>query len=72
MTSVDLTKNLWLFDVEVDPEENDDVSASHPDVVHHLLERLLAYNKTAAPVTYPPIDAQSAPSLHGGVWSPWQ
>ena len=66
------TKNLWLFDLEKDPFEREDVSASNPAVVNLLLERLAYYNSTALPPHYPPEDPQAAPDKHGGWWVPWR
>ena len=65
-------KNVWLFDVAADPWERHDLSDKRPDIVKSLLERLAFYNSTAVPVRYPPMDPNSYPSKHGGVWSPWQ
>lgn len=65
-------KNLWLFNIAVDPEERDDLSEQYPDVVRKMLDRLQAYNATAVPVRYPKPDPRSNPKLHGGVWGPWE
>ena len=64
-------KNLWLFDIEKDPEERTDVSEQYPKVIKQMLDRLVSYNNTAVPCRYPPDDPQSNPDLHGGVWGPW-
>ncbi|XP_064616011.1 arylsulfatase B-like [Liolophura sinensis] len=66
------TKNLWLFNIAVDPEERDDISEQYPDMVRKMLERLQAYNVTAVPVRYPKPDPRSNPKLHGGAWGPWE
>ncbi len=65
-------KNLWLFDVEKDPQERKDVSAVYPDVVNMMLYKLAQYNATAVPAVFPPQDPRSNPELHGGVWGPWE
>ncbi|GFO46215.1 hypothetical protein PoB_007272000 [Plakobranchus ocellatus] len=65
-------KNVWLFNVALDPVEVIDLSGSHMDRVHSMLDRLAAYNKTAVPPTYPQSDPQCDPKLHGGFWGPWQ
>jgi len=70
----DLSKdkqNLWLFDIQNDPNEHKDLSKLRPDKVKLLLERLSAYNATAVPCRNPDADPNAAPSKHGGAWGPW-
>ena len=64
-------KNVWLFDIENDPNERDDVSDSQTGTVRFLLDRLAYYNSTAVPVRYPEFDPDADPAKHGGVWGPW-
>ncbi len=65
-------KNLWLFDIEDDPEERHDVAHERWDVVRVMLRKLADYNATAVPVIFPNgPDPKGAPSLHNGVWEPW-
>lgn len=64
-------KNLWLFNIKLDPYEKNDLADSHPEIVNKLLAKLASYNATAVPCRYPPVDPQSNPSLHGGVYGPW-
>ncbi|XP_046580315.1 arylsulfatase B-like isoform X1 [Haliotis rubra] len=68
----DKEKNLWLFDIAKDPNEHNDLSASQPDIVKKLLDRLEYYQKTAVPPRYPDPDPKCDPKLHGGVWGPWE
>ena len=65
-------KNVWLFDLDSDPNEHMDLSSKHPDVVRHLLDRLAIFNSTAVPCLYPHNDPKSNPDLHGGIWGPWE
>ena len=39
-------KTLWLFDLEKDPAEHNDIAAQHPDIVESLKTRLEKYRKT--------------------------
>ncbi|BFZ15529.1 hypothetical protein BsWGS_18568 [Bradybaena similaris] len=66
------TKNVWLFNVKLDPTESNDLSDSRPDLVQELLHRLVVYNSTAVPPTYPQSDPNCDPKLHGGYWGPWE
>lgn len=64
-------KNIWLFDVELDPLEKVDLSDMYPDVVHKLLDKLTAYNAGAETCRYPSDDPNAAPTKHNGTWIPW-
>ena len=64
-------KNIWLFNITADPNEQQDLSESHPQIVRQLLDRLAYYNSTAVPCLFENTDPQSNPELHGGAWSPW-
>ena len=59
-------KNIWLFDVESDPEEIKDLSLIYPNVVHQLLSLLAFYNKSAVSCRYPNKDPASDPSHKRG------
>ncbi|RUS91746.1 hypothetical protein EGW08_000454 [Elysia chlorotica] len=65
-------KNLWLFNIRDDPSERYDLSASEPEVVRRLLDRISHYNSTALPPQFPPSDPACDPKLHGGFWGPWR
>ena len=41
-------KQLFLFDLDVDPAEHNDISAHHPDIVEKLKARLETYAATMA------------------------
>ena len=65
-------KNLWLFDINKDPTEQNDVSTKYPSVVKEMLDKLVAYNATSVPCRYPPDDPAANPEKHGGAWQPWR
>ena len=69
--SEDFHKNVWLFNIEEDPEERSDLSFRFPTVAKRLLQRLHEHNMTAVPCNYPDFDPSSDPKLHGGFWGPW-
>ena len=62
---------MWLFDIENDPNEREDLSDSNPGIVRFLLDRLAYYNSTAVPVSFPERDPEADPAKHGGVRGPW-
>lgn len=64
-------KNIWLFNIAVDPLEKTDLSDDRPDIVADLLLRLASFNATAVPVFWRPDDPRASPHLHGGYWRPW-
>nr|XP_061800365.1 arylsulfatase B-like [Nerophis lumbriciformis] len=63
-------KPIMLFDVEKDPEERNEVSASHPAVVDRLLARLNHHQQSALPVHFPDDDPHCDPGPTGA-WGPW-
>ena len=62
---------VWLFNITADPHERNDVSASFPDVVSKLKQRIEVYNSTHVEQLRPDFDPKSDPSNFGGVWTPW-
>ncbi|KAK6182985.1 hypothetical protein SNE40_010544 [Patella caerulea] len=64
-------KNVWLFNIPKDPNENHDLSEEYPDIVDKMLDRLSYYSQTAVPVRFPEADPNCNPALRGGVWGPW-
>ena len=64
-------KNVWLFNIDNDPNEIYDLTDQRPDIVEFMLQRLAFYNSTAVDCIYPPEDPLSNPKLHGGFWGPW-
>lgn len=63
--------HIWLFDVEKDPLEKNDVHAANPDVVARLRARIESFNATHISQVEPPIDPASDPKFTDGVWTPW-
>ncbi|XP_068430524.1 arylsulfatase B [Clinocottus analis] len=66
----DPLKPVMLFDVEKDPEERTELSASFPAVVEYLLGRLQKHQKSALPVNFPDDDPRCDPGPTGA-WGPW-
>ena len=65
------TNWTWLFNIANDPNERNELSQSHPDIVQQLKERIEFYNSTHIVQMDPPIDPRSNPANFGGVWTPW-
>ncbi|XP_019860668.1 PREDICTED: arylsulfatase B-like [Amphimedon queenslandica] len=61
----------WLFNVKDDPNERNELSASHPEIVSKLKELIEAYNATHIVQMDPPIDPRSDPKKFGNIWTPW-
>ena len=64
-------KNLWLFDIVSDPNEELDLSDKRPDVVRSMLDRLQYYSETAVKAQSPKFDDRANPEKNGGAWQPW-
>ncbi|XP_065178011.1 arylsulfatase B-like [Sycon ciliatum] len=62
---------VWLFDMDDDPLEKNDVHEQHPDIVEKLRQRIEAFNATHINQMPPPVDPASNPNNFGGVWTPW-
>ncbi|KAH3868736.1 arylsulfatase B-like isoform X2 [Dreissena polymorpha] len=61
-----------LFHIPSDPCEFNNIAQSNPGIVRVLQKALSVYAATAVePVNRPP-DKNANPTLHGGVWGPWQ
>lgn len=65
-------KNVWLFNIVHDPNENKDLSQQFPEKVHDMLDRLEHYQKGMVPCPYPPLDPRANPQYRGGFWGPWK
>ena len=68
----DEDKNIWLYNIKSDPNEYTDLSDKYPEIVMLLLERLTVHNFTAVACRFPGWDTNADPSMHGGLWGPWQ
>jgi len=65
------SKNVWLFNIGNDPNEETDLFESHRDIAVGMLDRLAEYEVTAVPVRYPANDLRCDPKYHNGFWGPW-
>ena len=64
---------MFLYNIADDPDEEDEVSVSHPEIVITLLERLQAYNATSVPALDPPSDPEGIEKVkETGAWLPWK
>lgn len=70
-TSTDLN-DLCLFDLSVDPCEQNNIAAKHPDVVKKLYGLYEQYNQQYAKPANQPWDPKANPIYHHGFWSPWK
>jgi len=61
----------WLFNIEDDPNERNNVADQNPEIVRQLKERIEYYNSTHIEQLNPPLDPRSNPARFGGVWTPW-
>ncbi|KAJ8339301.1 hypothetical protein SKAU_G00360870 [Synaphobranchus kaupii] len=64
-------RSLMLFNVESDPEEKQELSEKHPEVVDFLLTRLQHYQKASIPIIFPNDDPRCDPGP-SGAWGPWE
>ncbi|XP_022532063.2 arylsulfatase B [Astyanax mexicanus] len=63
-------KQVMLFNIELDPEERNEISAHHPETVNFLLRRLEHYQEQAVPITFP-LDDPGCDPERTGAWGPW-
>ena len=67
----------YLYDIEADPSESNDVSADHPDTVAELTQRLVDVHAHAAeplycaPTKAADAEARDAFRAHGNRLGPW-
>lgn len=64
-------QNVFLFDIKNDPYETNDLSASMPNKVQEMLERMAFYQTTAVPTEFDAETTDCNPALHGDAWIPW-
>lgn len=65
-------KGPFLFNVEEDPCEMQDISYTRPRLFKILQERLANYEKETVPPENVPSDPKSFPENHNGVWYYWR
>lgn len=61
----------YLFDIERDPCETQNLVTTHRKVLRSLLKRLSVHTSYMVPPRTQPDDPRSYPENFGGVWSPW-
>ena len=65
-------KTVWLFNIENDPTESDEVSDRYPGIVNFMLGRLEKYGEVQVPPQNSPgFVWKSNPELHNGYWDSW-
>jgi len=66
-------KNVWLFDIEADPNEENDLSndSAYTTKVTELLDLLEKASETVISEPYPKAESAATPEK-GGVWGPWK
>ncbi|KAL1481440.1 hypothetical protein MTO96_034463 [Rhipicephalus appendiculatus] len=62
---------VFLFDIEKDPCELNNIAADHPEIVSTLKKRLDYFRSVATPPLSKPLDPLSFPENHDGTWAPW-
>ena len=68
----DLGNSTRLYNVEIDPGEEHDLSSSMPAKVTELAQRIAQLASEMPPPHYPDNDPAANPTLHDGAWTPWQ
>ncbi|KAI5096533.1 arylsulfatase B, partial [Silurus meridionalis] len=63
-------KKVMLFDIDTDPQERNEISHQHPEIVDFLLKRLKSLQEGAKPINFPPDDPRCDPQK-AGAWGPW-
>lgn len=61
----------YLFDIEKDPSESNDVASKYPDIVKRMLDRVKSYLHHTVPSPNPKEDPRADPRFRKGYWEPW-
>ena len=64
--------NIKLYNIESDPNEEDNVFEKFPDIVDYMIQRLQLHERGMIKCQLPKIDIRADPALHNGFWQPWQ
>ena len=67
----DNKQNIYLYNIDTDPKEDDNLYEQFPSIVEHMLRRLEYYEQGMVSTQFPNIDINANPKLHGGFWQPW-
>ena len=70
ITIIILSLIVYIFTISDDPNEHNDISEQHPDIVKKLKARIEEYKKSYVHPQQPPIDPKSNPDHYGGFWTP--
>ncbi|XP_054925399.1 arylsulfatase B-like [Dermacentor andersoni] len=62
---------VFLFDIEKDPCELNNLAKERPEIVSDFMKRLDAYRSVAVPARNLPYDPASSPENHNRTWAPW-
>ncbi|KAK6633914.1 hypothetical protein RUM44_004521 [Polyplax serrata] len=63
--------DTYLFNLETDPCETDNLAATQPDIVQRMKIKLEMYQRTVIPPRNKPTDERSDPKNWGYVWTNW-
>ncbi|XP_077515238.1 arylsulfatase B-like [Amblyomma americanum] len=63
--------SVYLFDVEKDPCELNNLASSHRELVAFLKKRIDLYASAAVPPQMAPKDPAGFPEFNNGTWAPW-
>ncbi|KAK6645236.1 hypothetical protein RUM43_001512 [Polyplax serrata] len=63
--------DTYLFNLETDPCETDNLAATQPDIVQRMKMKLEMYQRTVIPPRNKPTDERSDPKNWGYVWTNW-
>ena len=63
--------HTWLFNIQTDPNERNNVADQYPWIVQFLKSRIEYYNATHIEQFDPPLDNNSDPANFNGIWTPW-
>ncbi|XP_037511383.2 arylsulfatase B [Rhipicephalus sanguineus] len=63
--------NVYLFDLEEDPCECNNLASTHKELLESLNGTLEFYRAQTVVPLNPAVDPDSYPDLHNGTWAPW-
>ena len=67
----DNKQNIYLYNIDTDPKEEDNLCERFPGIVEHMIGRQEYYELGMVSSQFPNIDINANPELHGGFWQPW-
>ncbi|KAL3214840.1 hypothetical protein MRX96_051413 [Rhipicephalus microplus] len=63
--------NVFLFDLDKDPCECNNLASTHKQVLDSMNSVLEEYRAQTVPPIKPAVDPASFPENHNGTWAPW-